>query len=75
MCLSVLAYLKKPTLKCHEISVDVTFAMARSSSDENVIKLWTSRFVNDVMFSHNGHIICIIQAINTINRVWLWNKA
>jgi len=59
VCLSVcpLAYLKNHTSKLHEISVRAIGAVAWFLSDDNGICYVgpTSGFVNDVMFSRNGH--------------------
>jgi len=64
VCLSVcpLAYLKNHTSKLHEISVRAIGAVARFSSDDNGICYVgpTSGFVDDVMFSRNGHVALAI---------------
>jgi len=58
VCLSVclLAYLKNHTSKLHEISVRAIGAVALSSDDNGICYVGPiSGFVNDVMFSRNGH--------------------
>jgi len=56
MCVGLLAYLKNNMAEIHQLLCTLHMAVAWCSSSSTVTNLCTSRFVDNVMFSYNGHI-------------------